>query len=501
MRHIICPIIRPILRPIHRRIDFMPTRRSTLRRTLWGGGLIVLLLAPLVAATVFLGQSNIAPRRLAPYLEKRASGHNSLIVEGTALASTYLVSQDRMDMSPDDLPLATLAGARFDAAPPPPGRVIRTEAELQDAVKNALPGDVLVLAEGRLTVARPLRMTAAGTAERPIRVTALIPGRTTVELANGEGFQVAAPHWHFDNLNIRGACGKAYFCEHAFHVVGKGSGFVLRNSDVRNFNSHLKINGADGHFPDQGLVEWTTLTNDSVRPTDHAVTAFDLVAANGWVVRHTLISDFIKGMGDHISYGAFAKGGGQDNRFEQNVVICEHRLRGQRGQRVGLSLGGGGTAAPYCRDRRCVTEHARGTLAANIVMSCSDDGIYLNNAAQSRVLDNTVIDTAGISVRFAGSSADLDGNLVDGPIHSRNGGVLRMGDNMTRSAALAYLGYHPARALFVNAHRGDLRWAGAAPERAEPAPARVQMCSAEPGTARVYGAFQDVSACLRAKQQ
>ena len=47
----------------------MPTRRSNTRRALWAGGLLVLQLAPLVVAALYLGQSNITPRRLAPYLE------------------------------------------------------------------------------------------------------------------------------------------------------------------------------------------------------------------------------------------------------------------------------------------------------------------------------------------------------------------------------------------------------------------------------------------------
>src|SRR5437763_779831 len=79
-------------------------------------------------------------------------------------------------------------------------------------------------------------------------------------------------------------------------------------------------------------------------------------AASHWIIRGNLISDFIKAQGDQISYGAYAKGAGSDNRFEQNIVLCESLLRGFAGQRVGLSLGGGGTGKELCRDKRCITE-------------------------------------------------------------------------------------------------------------------------------------------------
>ena len=93
-----------------------------------------------------------------------------------------------------------------------------------------------------------------------------------------------------------------------------------------------------------------------MRDTANPVTPIDLVAASHWTIRGNLITDFIKGGGDRISYGAFAKGAGAHNVFEQNVVVCEAHAARTPGQRVGLSLGGGGTGKPYCRDGRCIIE-------------------------------------------------------------------------------------------------------------------------------------------------
>jgi hypothetical protein len=227
------------------------------------------------------------------------------------------------------------------------------------------------------------------------------------------------------------------------------------------------------------------------------VTPIDMVGVNRWTVRRNLISDFIKAGGDRISYGAFAKGGGSHNVFEQNVVLCESRLQGLAGQRVGLSLGGGGTGKEFCRDRKCITEQDQGVIRANLIAACSDDGIYLNSAAGSRILHNTLIDTAGVEVRFAASIAYLEGNLVDGAIRSRNDGVMHLSDNTATPISALYVGYHPVRQLFARADRFELEWNGAAPRRQAGGPALPDLCGGARPAAPALGAFEDFGACLR----
>jgi hypothetical protein len=175
-------------------------------------------------------------------------------------------------------------------------------------------------------------------------------------------------------------------------------------------------------------------------------------------------------------------------------VWCEQSLANQPGERVGLSLGGGATGAAYCRDGRCITEQAGGIVRANLILACSDVGLYLNSAASSRIEDNTLLDTAGIDVRFASSSATLDGNLVDGPIRSRDGGLLHLGDNRSAPVWQSFAGWHPVRKLFMDAAGADLRWRDAAPARARDA-AGVDVCGGE-RRRRAYGAFDDFTACL-----
>ncbi|MDK6078667.1 right-handed parallel beta-helix repeat-containing protein [Massilia varians] len=370
---------------------------------------------------------------------------------------------------------------------------------LRTALARATQGEVITIAPGtyRFAGIAGLNADRQGAPGAPIVVRAEQPGSVRLEFDMVEGFRVSAPHWHFENLEIRGVCQDDSRCEHAFHVFGGASHFVARNNTIGDFNAHFKINGLRGRFPDAGLIESNTLEASRPRRTANPVTPIDLVAASGWTIRANLITDFVKDGGDRISYGAFAKGGGSGNLFERNLVWCERRLRGEPGYRVGLSLGGGGTGKSVCRDRRCITEQDGGILRANLVAGCSDVGIYLNSAADSRIEDNTVIDTAGIDVRFPASSARLEGNLVDGPIRSRDGGLVLEADNQTTPAWQAFAGLHPVRSLFAAPGAGDFRWSGEAPLRVAPtAGTAVDLCGGRRMQPPAYGAFDSFAGCL-----
>jgi parallel beta-helix repeat protein len=460
-------------------------------------GALALLVVGAVGAAYLVEQAGVTPRALAPYIAKRTSGHNPIIVKaGEVTASTLL----RLDRGEPALPLnlATTLGAQARAAgSDAPGAIdVATPAALRAALARAEPGDTITLLPGVYRFSdRPLDIDRPGRAGAPIVVRAGQPGSAQLEFAVMEGFRVKAPHWRFENLAIRGTCVEDRYCEHAFHVVGAARHFTARNNTITDFNAHFKINGESGRFPDNGLIEQNTLSATRVRQTRNPVTPIDLVAASGWTIRANVIDNFIKGEGDQISYGAFAKGGGSGNVFERNLIWCERTLRGAPGQRVGLSLGGGGTGKEVCRDGRCITEQEGSTLRANLVMGCSDVGMYLNSAARSTITDNTVLDTAGIDVRFATSSARLDGNLVDGPIRSRDNGLLHLEDNRSTPLWQLFAGYHPVRSLFLDAASGDLHWRGAAPERASGQAGGTDLCGAKRSSAVVYGAFGDFSAC------
>lgn len=454
------------------------------------------------AALHVLHAEGVTPRVLGPYLAFRTSGHNALIERTGTMADALLTRLDRGAAGALVVPPLVIGAQPAGPVLPPGGRerLVTSGEQARDAMRDALPGDVITFAPGDYQIRFPLPAARPGTAQAPITVRAPLPGSVRLEFAVGEAFPVSAPYWRFENLEIRGACTK-WACEHAFHVVGGAHHFVARNNVIQDFDAHVKINGEKGRFPDHGLIEGNTLRNSAPRVTTRSVTPIDLVAASDWIIRANLVTDFIKGDGDRISYGIFAKGAAQRTVIERNVVVCEAALRGAPGQRVGISFGGGGTGKPYCRDGRCITEHDDGLMRANLVMSCSDSGVYLNNAAGSRLVDNTFLDTAGVQVRFPGSVATLDGNLVDGPLRPDDGGVVRASaDNRATALGWLYAGYHPQRALFADAGAFDLHWDGTPPTRADgagsPAPG-PDLCGVERVAGAPYGAFADFARCLR----
>ncbi len=462
---------------------------------------VVILAAGSGTSLYLLDDAGITPRSLGRYIERRSDGHHVLI-ERTGLATgNWLVRMDRGRQPPRDKEGKRKIGmqeSRMPAAMAPGSHelLVSDTAGLASAMAVAVPGQVITLQPGHYRIRRTLEASRPGRAEAPIVVRAQQPGSAHLEIAAVEGIRVSAPYWRFENLSLQGRCSRNDSCEHAFHVVGDAHHFSAVNNLVVDFNAHFKINASKGKYPDHGLIESNTLRNDSVRATRKPVTPIDVVTASGWVIRRNLVSDFIKGQGDRTSYGMFAKGGGSGNLMEQNIVICEDKLRGAPGIRVGMSLGGGGTGKAYCRDGKCITEQDGSTLRANLVASCSDDGIYLNAAARSTLLHNTLVDTGGISVRFPESSADIEGNLVDGIIRSRDGGILRLGDNLYSSAARLYLGSHPQRAMFRDPLALDFHWRQPAQRRRVPGEPVPDLCGGKRPAAPRQGAFEDFADCL-----
>jgi hypothetical protein len=480
------------------------TKRAALR---YASLLALLGLTVATASALYLQGLGVAPRALGPYLGQRSSGHNMLVTQAGRWLQQVLLSLDRGQPKSYALPPLT-AGAQRAPLPAPPvfclsssacrhtRRFASTADEVRAAIVAARAGDLITLLPGSYRFDRSLPARAEGTQQAPIIVKAERPGSVDIEFSSVEGFAVTGPYWRFENLSIRGACKDDDDCEHAFHVSGSAHHFAAVNNTVRDFNAQFKINGAGGRFPDNGLIDHNTLVDSAPRQTAKPVTPIDLVAASGWTIRANLIADFVKAQGDRVSYGAFAKGAGAATTFEDNVVLCERRLQGQPGQRVGLSLGGGGTGQRYCRDQRCVTEQEHGIIRDNLVASCSDAGIYINAAAATSIVHNTLLDTGGIDVRFPESGADVIGNLVDGPIRARNGARVRVVDNVDTPIAYLYAGYHPVRKLFSGVQALDLAWSARPPRRAL-ASQSTDMCGRRRPVWASYGAFEDFAACRR----
>lgn len=416
-----------------------------------------------MAATAFLvsdrGQrlyaeaSSRSPQELIRHAQHRLEGHR--VLEGLLLPGLHAL-QRRWERTPPPGPLPTLGKGQqmvsMAPAVPEAGTVIRvdTAAGLAQALWEAGPGTHIVIAPGRYSVNKTLRLGQDGRAQAPILVSALVPGSVQLDFTQVAGIQIDRPYWAFENLNIRGTCAREHDCEHAFHVVGRGAFATLRNNHVQDFNAHIKVNGLDGEWPDHGLVTFNTLTNRATRQTDRPVVMLDLVGASHWKVQDNLVTNFAKGQGNRVAYGLFMKGASEGGRIERNLVICSPTDVSRPGERVGISFGGGGTQpAAVCRSDGCAAfEHRHGLAANNIVAHCNDAGLDINRASDIVLAHNTLINTAGVSARRAPTQARVLSNLLEGNISERDGAALGLEWNTQA----------PMAQVFVNPDALLLQW-------------------------------------------
>ena len=306
------------------------------------------------------------------------------------------------------------------------------------AIAAAQPGDTIVMAPGTCNVKQnKVPCEAAGTADAPIVVQAAELGTVFIKFDAVEGFHVRGPNWRFANLDIEGVCAADSDCEHAFHVTGAADGTHLHHNRMHGFNAMIKGNGEPigqgGSFvwPDDVTIEYNELFNEAPRDTSNPVTPINVVGGHHWVLRGNFIHDHAKGGGDGVSYAAFLKGHSKDGLIERNLVVCELLHQGQ--VRLGLSLGGGGTGPDsICEDGACKPEHERGVIRNNLIVDCpADVGVYVNAGADTKILNNTLYNTAGIDMRFVQTTGVVHNNILNGKISDRDGGTSTRMNNLS----------------------------------------------------------------------
>ena len=334
-------------------------------------------------------------------------------------------------------------------------RTVGSAEGLRAAVRDAQPGDIIELLPGRYAIGgSPIDTRRGGTSAAPILLRADRPGTVTLETRTGEAMRITQPFWVIENLAFEADCGM-WGCEHALHVSGAGRSAWIRNNSFRDYNAAIKANSVArvGAQPDRLTIEANRFWNRAVQPTTKPVTPIDVVAADDVVIRANRISDFGKGESDRISYGLFVKGGSKRPIIEGNHVRCAENHGG--GTRVGISLGGGGTAPRMCSTPDCAEETVGGIVRANVVEQCSDVGIYLNKAAASLVANNLLADTRGIDARYAATDAEVFNNIIDGRIAEWDGAHVHAAGNAMSGLRAATL-RSQVRTLLRDPDTGDL---------------------------------------------
>lgn len=363
--------------------------------------------------------------------------------------------------SGDGVPLPTMSvqtgapsGGAIERLPSAVPVAVSSVAELRRAVRDAKPGDHILLLPGSYRLSG-LEARRSGTLDQPIFLRAARLGDATIQSPSTAGIDLSGAYWVIENLVLEGVCSIDDYCEHAVHVFGAARSAVIRNNVMRNFNAPIKVNLSRNRdrMPDYGLIEGNRFSNDWPRRTNHPVTLVDIVGADGWRVTSNFIADFAKDGADHTSYAAFIKGANRGGVLERNLVVCEWKHKG--GVRLGLSLGGGGTSDYACRDGKCAVENDGGVIRNNVILNCPNDvGIYLNKAANAVVHNNLLAGTTGIDARFPETDVYIFNNIVDGRVRERNGGTAQLESNLISTVRAALL-QPVSRGIFADARAGD----------------------------------------------
>ena len=334
-------------------------------------------------------------------------------------------------------------------------------ASLTRALRKAAAGDTIEIRPGTYALKRQW-LRRNGTAAAPIMITAAKRGSVTLQSHSVELLKISGRYWVVDGIEFVGDANTF----HAIHITGDADNVIIRNNRFRDFHAAIKANGegTPAKFPDNVVIANNVFSNSGPRRTSAPVNTVNIDGGTGWRIVGNMITDFEKQGGNDVSYGAFLKGSAENGLIARNLVICEWRHRG--GQRIGLSLGGGGFAK-----RTTPWETRASRIVNNIVLNCPEGpAIYINKGAESVVAFNTIYNAFGIDARFPETSATVANNVMTGSILDRDGATVAMAGNLAAGTALGY--YLPSlkRSLVLRISdydkkfpslldAGDIRWA------------------------------------------
>jgi hypothetical protein len=239
---------------------------------------------------------------------------------------------------------------------------------------------------------------------------------------------------------------------HLAHVVPDGassSGTVLHNiRAVDGGQQFIKVNPANGHFPDNGvvrcsLIEMTDIGRTFVRNNCYTG-GIDIHQSRGWQIYANVLGGFWCGSG-LSEHAVHVWTGSRDTQVDGNVII--NSARG-----IGFGLGdsvAGRTYGDGACGGKAYVGHFGGAITNNFVVANDsrlfasadgfDTGIGLEQSCETNVLHNTVVSTAvprssSIEWRFPNTVAVVANNLVTHGLKPRDGAAATLAGNVTNAA-------------------------------------------------------------------
>lgn len=223
-------------------------RESSPTRHIARAARLVLLDSGLIADPI----TKYPPGLAAPLPQWRGAGANAL----------------RKDTAPryssDGTPIATTDRGLWTLATPPAMRPVTVDSldGLRDAVKDAQPGETIILRPGHYRLTSPLELAAEGTPDRPIAVRGESIGGTVLEFDGDARLAVTGKYWALSDLVVRGNCGPRQ-CPYLVDVGNRADAFTVRNIFVSGILSLINLDANPGPSV-LGLIDGVTLVGGRV---------------------------------------------------------------------------------------------------------------------------------------------------------------------------------------------------------------------------------------------
>ena len=352
------------------------------------------------------------------------------------------------------LPLAPLPAPPLDPSvikvalplPAPTGTVVRvsTVGELQSAVSNLQSNTTVLISTGLYRLSQTLQITGGvrniairGATNNRDDVILMGQGMTNPDYGNvPHGIWIGnAQDVLIANLTISSVWYHPIQLDpnvgaqspHIYNVrlVDAGEQFVKSSA-----TSARTGNGVNNGTVEYCLIEYTTTARDTY------TNGVDVLEGSNWIIRNNILRN-IRAPAGLAGPAILMWNRSKDTITEGNLLLnCQYGIA-------------------YGLDPVRTDDHLRGIIRNNMVYRSSaqsgDVGITINNSAQTKALNNTVVLSGtypnAMEYRFAATTGvDIRYNLTDGAVRSRDGAGGTVSNNVTNAST----------GWFVNPGMGDL---------------------------------------------
>lgn len=304
--------------------------------------------------------------------------------------------------------------------------VVDDVPSLQTAIREARPGDKILIAPGHYKTRLRFNAANSGTEAAPI-VIAARDGSATVVI-DGSGGSIAvkfsgASHIRMRGLDITGANYHGVFFDLGAHHVTLDGSRIYDNHARHPIDSHAEVKGSGP----KGRPRHIAITNNEIFHTSHPpggnFQGIDCNYCSDFLIAGNYLHDIGQPTAEPFSH--YDRGSCiQMKSVSIGTVIERNRIERCH---IGIVYGGEGMESP---------EHVGGIVRDNVIVDSGEIGIAVVNVRDGRVTGNTVTGSPE-SIRIARdvrypdgtNEVDVSNNVLDVPIKSVGDAKISLRDN------------------------------------------------------------------------